>query len=179
LRKYRYRLTFLVLKNKREEENREMARTRRPLARGTTFWSGTNAGVSVGTTPSGVTFDQYGFTTNSAQIDQTELDMLDGIAAYPVGNATAGKLVVSGASKWAGTTVSLVTGLTTVDQLMVTLISESSATHLLHIVTGLPDAVPGYVSAAIRYNPNGAGSSIATSAAVAPGCTIAFIAMGS
>jgi len=153
-----------------------MPRTRRPKARGTRNPSGIQSGVSWATIPSGVTFDQYGFVTDSTTIAQTELDLLDGLAAFPIGNAVVNKLCVSGVSYWSGTSVHLVTGLTTLDQLVTTLISEGGATHSIYIVT--EESLEGYVTAALNYSPNGAGSSICT-LAVAPGCSIAFIAFGS
>jgi len=155
-------------------------RTRRPQARGTRYLSGVNSGVSWATIPSGVTFDQYGLTTDSTQIAQAELDFLDGLGAYPVGNATVNKLLVSGVSHWASDDeVLLTTGLSAIESIVGTVICESVATTMPFRVTfgGLTKVVAGSVSAHIEYDPLGAGAAT-PNVDVAPGCSIAFMAIG-
>jgi len=139
-----------------------MARTRKPLGRGSRFISGKMSGVTYVTNPSGVTIDQYAVVTPSG---------------YPVANATNGKICVSGVSYWAGTTVSLVTGLSSIDALMATIINDGAGTYPLSVVTYDVNTVAGYASAALNYNPQGAGASLAT-LVIAPGCSIAFMAFG-
>jgi len=154
-------------------------RTRRPWVRGTRYWSGTNSGVSIGTTPSGVTIDQYGITTNSTQIDATELDYLDGIAGYSISNASANKLLVSGTSAWlAEEEVRLVTGLTTVDALIASVVNVGGPTQAIYVQTKTNLVAAGYVSASLRYDPLGSGAAT-PDATIAAGCSITFLAIGS
>lgn len=151
-------------------------RTRRPKARGTRNSSGVISGVSWATNPSGVTIDQYGITIDTGSIAQAELEYLDGAAGYVVGSATAGKLCVSGVSYWAGTTVVLTTGLTVLDQIIAFPLIESAVVTQALYVNMQKDGQQG-ASAALNYNPQGAGASLAT-LAIAPGCSISFVAFG-
>ena len=154
-----------------------MARTRRPLARGTRRSSGIESGVTWATNPSGVTVDNQGITTGTGLISTAELDYLTGSVGYSVGNPAAAKLCVSGVSYWAGTTVTLVTGLTAISSLITSVINNGAGTYQLFVYTGNINAVAGYASASLRYSLGAAGSSIA-SLDVAPGCSIAFVAFG-
>ena len=156
-----------------------MARTRRPLARGTRRSSGIESGVTFATNPSGVTVDNQGITTGTGLISAAELDYLTGSVGYSVGNPAAAKLCVSGTSYWAGTTVTLVTGLTTIDNIICNVVQDVAAavTQALMARVWNINNNAGCASAMLVYNPQGAGASIAT-LVIAPGCSIAFMAFG-
>uniref|UniRef100_A0A6M3IEQ8 Uncharacterized protein n=1 Tax=viral metagenome TaxID=1070528 RepID=A0A6M3IEQ8_9ZZZZ len=154
-----------------------MARTRRPLVRGTRRSSGIESGVTWATNPSGVTIDNQGITTGTDLISTAELDYLTGSAGYVIGNPAAAKLCVSGVSYWAGTTITLVSGLTAISSLITTVINNGAGTQPLIVNTGNVNNNPGCASASLRYSLGGDGSSIA-SLVIAPGCSIAFIAFG-
>ena len=154
-----------------------MARTRRPLARGKRRSSGIESGVTFATNPSGVSIDNQGITTGTGLISAAEFDYLTGSVGFSVGNPTAAKLLVSGVSYWAGVTVTLVTGLSSIDALVGSLINDGIGSSSLLVVTSNINNNPGYASASLRYNIDDSGSSIA-SLDVAPGCSIAFVAFG-
>ena len=154
-----------------------MARTRRPLARGTRRSSGIESGVTFGTNPSGTTIDNQGITTGTGLISTTELNYLNGAVGYTVGNSAAANLLVSGVSYWAGATVTLVTGLTAISSIVGGIVNDSVGSSALLVAFSNVNNNPGCASASIRYNIDDAGSSIA-SLDVAPGCSIAFVAFG-
>lgn len=154
-----------------------MARTRRPSGRGSRFTSGIVSGVSLGTNPSGVTIDQYGITIDTGSIAQAELEYLDGAAGYLVGNAASGKLVVSGVSYWAGTTVTLVTGLSSITSLVCSVIADGAVTQAFTVKTSNINNNAGCASAILQFSLGTAGASYPL-IGQAPGCSIAFIAFG-
>jgi len=64
---------------------------------------------------SGVTICEQGILYNSTTgITPTELGYLDGATGYAVGNSTAGYLISGGSAAWAGASISIATGLTTI-----------------------------------------------------------------
>ena len=154
-----------------------MARTRRPLARGTKSSSGIESGVTWATNPSGVTMDYQGITTSAGLITAAELDYLTGAVGYVTGNPAAAKLCVSGVSYWAGTTVTLNTGLTSIDHIMTCVINDGIGTQPLIVHTSNVNNNPGCASASLWYNLGTAGVSLARMI-IAPGCSISFIAFG-
>uniref|UniRef100_A0A6M3JVW5 Uncharacterized protein n=1 Tax=viral metagenome TaxID=1070528 RepID=A0A6M3JVW5_9ZZZZ len=154
-----------------------MARTRRPLARGTRRSSGIESGVTFATNPSGVTVDNQGITTGTGLISTAELDYLTGSAGYTIGNPAAAKLCVSGVSAWAGTTVTLVTGLTAISSLITSVYSTSTVSQALSVITLNINNNPGCASAAIQFSLGTLGATNALTAE-STGCSIAFIAFG-
>jgi len=152
-----------------------MARTRRAGARGTRRSSGIESGVSWATKPSGVTIDTSGINAGAGLITLTELNRLNGATGYSIGNAAAAKLCVSGESVWAGTTLNLATGLTTISQIICNIVNEGASTQPLEV--RVQEINGGGASAAIYLSLREAGVSLA-SVTVAPGCSIAFIAFG-
>jgi len=151
-----------------------MARTRRANARGTRRSSGIESGVTWATNPSGVTIDGTGINAGDL-LSLAELNYLNGSVGYVMGNATAGKLITSGVSYWAGTTLTLATGLTTISSIICSIINEGNSTQALEVK--LHGINGGAASAAIYTTQWSTGVSI-TSTTNAPGCSIAFIAFG-
>lgn len=89
--------------------------------RGTRMGKGYLSGTTLQTNPSGVTIDNQGlFYASATYITPTELGKLDGIAGYPVANTAAAKLLSGGTVAWAGTTVQIATGLTTITSFSLT-----------------------------------------------------------
>jgi len=152
-----------------------MPRTRLPKARGTRRSSGVESGVTWVTRPSGVTVDTSGINAGAGLLTLAELNRINGAAGYIVGNATAGKLVTSGVSYWAGTTLNLATGLTTISQIICGVINDGASTKALNIK--LQDINGSGASAALYFSLATGGVSMA-SVVIAPGCSIAFIAFG-
>jgi len=152
-----------------------MPRTRLPKARGTRRSSGVESGVTWVTRPSGVTVDTSGINAGAGLLTLAELNRINGAAGYIVGNATAGKLVTSGVSYWAGTTLNLATGLTTISQIICGVINDGASTKGLNIK--LQDINGSGASAALYFSLGPGGVSMA-STVIAPGCSIAFIAFG-
>ena len=151
-----------------------MARTRRAGARGTRRSSGIESGVSWATKPSGVTIDSVGIDAGSGTITLTELNYLNGSAGYIVGNPTAGKLMVSGVSYWAGATLSIVTGLTALETFVGTIIQSAASTNPLTVYASNINTIAGRCSVAIRYDMG----VTAAAPAIAGGCTVGWIAIG-
>ena len=153
-----------------------MARSRLPNARGTRRSSGIESGVSWATKPSGVTIDGTGINAGAGLLSLTELNKLNGSIGYVIGNAAAGKLCTSGVSYWAGVTLTLATGLTTISSLICSVINEGTdSTQALEV--NLHGINAGAASAAIYTTQWSTGVSIA-GLLRAPGCSIAFIAFG-
>ena len=155
-----------------------MPRQRRPSARGTRDSSGVLSGVTWATNPSGVSVDANGISTASGLVSLVELNYLNGAAGSAIGNATAAKLLVSGVSNWAGTTLTLTSGLSSIDAITVSVIDTVGSTQALYAVTSLINNTSGSCSASLRYSMGSAGSALAA-LAYAPGCSIAFMAFGS
>ena len=155
-----------------------MARTRRAGARGTRLSSGIESGVSWTTKPSGVTIDTSGINAGAGLLTLTELNRLNGATGYSIGNAAAAKLCVSGVSYWAGTTLNLHTGLTTISQIICSIVNEGVSTKPLEV--RVKEINGSGVSAAIYLTMGQVGFGVSlASTIVAPGCSIAFIAFGS
>jgi len=154
-----------------------MARTRRPLARGTRRSSGIESGVTFATNPSGTTIDNQGITTGTGLISTAELDYLTGSVGYLVGNPAAAKLCVSGVSYWAGATVTLVTGLTSIGSIITSVINDGAGTKALDVKIMNVNNNPGCASAILHFSQAAGGATLA-SLGQAPGCSIAFIAFG-
>ena len=156
-----------------------MARTRRANARGTRRSSGIESGVTWVTRPSGVTIDSAGINAGSGLLTLAEINSLNSAAGEIVGNAAAGYLVGSGVSYWAGTTLSLSTGLTTISQIGCAIINDGVSTKGLSLK--IANIAADRVDAAIYHSlgtPSAGGGVSLASTTVAPGCSIAFIAFG-
>ena len=154
-----------------------MTRTRRPLGRGTRFTSGMLSGVTLVTDPSGVTIDYQGITTSAGLVSGTELIYLNGAVGYSVGNASAAKLCVSGVSYWAGTTVTLVTGLTAIESLICSVIADGAVSQAFTVKTSNINNNAGCASALLQFSLGTAGGTMPL-IDQSPGCSIAFIAFG-
>ena len=150
-----------------------MPRTRRHSARGTRRSSGIESGVSFATNPSGVTIGSVGIDAGSGTIILAELNYLNGSAGYIVGNPTAGKLMVSGVSYWAGATLSIVTGLTALETFIPTIIQGVVSTNPLTVYASKINTIAGRCSVAMRYE-----MGVSAGAPAMAGCSIGWIAIG-
>jgi len=82
--------------------------------RGTRVSEGVVSGTTIATTPSGVTLDQAGICYDgTTYVTPTELGKLDAIDGYPMGYATAGTQVIGATIAWAGASIVVTHGFTT------------------------------------------------------------------
>jgi len=96
---------------------------------------------------------------------------------YFVENPSAVKQLVSGVSYWAGTTVTLVTGLNTISSIIPAVINNGAGTKALAVKLMYVNNNPGCASAILHFSQAVGGATLA-SLEQAPGCSIAFIAFG-
>jgi len=156
-----------------------MARTRRANARGTRRSSGIESGVSFGTNPSGVTIGSVGIDVGSGLITLAQLNYLDGLAAYNVGHVSSGKLMTSGVSAYTGSTLSIVTGLTTLEIFVGSLLVGAASTNPLTMYASNINTIAGSCSVAVRYDMGiEAAGAPACYTNAANGCTVEWIAIG-
>ena len=155
-----------------------MARTRRAKARGTRRSSGIESGVSFGTNPSGVTIGSVGIDVGSGNITLDQLNKLNGLTTYNVGNIAAGKLMTSGVSAYTGTTLSIVTGLSTLEVFVGSLLVGASSSNPLTMYASNINTVAGSCSVGIRYNMGIEAGAPACYTDAANGATVMWIAIG-
>jgi len=73
------------------------------------------SGATIATVPSGVTIAQGGIVySNTTAISPTEVGYLDGCAGAAIAGTAAGYIIAGGIADWAGASVLITTGLTTV-----------------------------------------------------------------
>jgi hypothetical protein len=115
---------------------------------------GLEAGTTVGTHPSGVTLTEAGLAYNgTTAISATEVGYLDGAGGSVLGTTPVGSRLSGGSMYWAGASVAIATGLTTVAAFVATNIPVASATAVLGVEwVQNPTFATGGVSAALYEN---------------------------
>ena len=96
---------------------------------------------------------------------------------YFVENPSAVMQIVSGVSYWAGTTVTLVTGLNTISSLLCSVIADGAVSQAFTVKTMNINNNAGCASALLQFS-LGTGGGTMPLIGQSPGCSIAFIAFG-
>lgn len=143
--------------------------------RGTRHPGGTFSAVSLGLTISGITITQTGIQHNSGTITPTIMGYLDDVGGYLVEHPTTANYKISGGTvAWAGASLGITTGLTSVLGFFGSLEASKYSAVSAGITEWVHAGVGGKVTAALVS----VTANISTKITVKSGGTLAWIAFG-
>ena len=160
-----------------------MARSRNLNKRKNRIWTEIS-GTTFSTFPSGVTIDNSGVITAAGTVSPTELSYLDGAAGDAITYTSgAGYVIVAGSQTWAGTTLQINHGLTTLTGLVatwhtVTATLTAGVSGYAHIIRSAGGDINGTASAVVTQLMYDGGSLSATPQLQKAGGTISWMAFG-